>query len=188
MTTVGPAVDREIPLPDGRTARLRRATPDDAAAMLEYLGRVGGETPYLTFGAEGPGLAESEERDFLERVGRADNALAIVVLVNDRIVGGLHFEGGRRSRIRHIGEFGISVAQEYAGLGIGRAMLEYLIEWAEGGGVIRKIDLKVRADNAAAIRLYQRMGWRVEGRLTRDTLMDGEFHDCLVMGRAIDPL
>ena len=58
---------------------------------------------------------------------------------------------------------------------------------AEGGGVVRKLNLRVRADNARAIALYERLGFAVEGRATRDVLIDGEFHDCLVMGRAVDP-
>jgi hypothetical protein len=27
-----------------------------------------------------------------------------------------------------------------------------------------------------------------EGRTTRDTLIDGEFSDCLMMGREVDPV
>ena len=80
---------------------------------------------------EGPGLTEAEEREYLARVTDSDNSLAILALVDDEIVGGLTFDGGRRPRLRHAGEFGISVAQAYAGLGIGRAMIEYMIAWAE---------------------------------------------------------
>jgi RimJ/RimL family protein N-acetyltransferase len=177
----------ELKLRDGRSARIRRAVPDDAGPVLEYLRTVGGETPNLTFGAEGPGLSESEERDYLARVARSDNSLAILAVVAGAIVGGLTFDGGHRPRLRHGGELGISVAQAYAGLGIGRAMIEYMIGWAEQGGIVRKINLKVRADNAVAIRLYERMGWVHEGRTTRDTLIDGQFNDCLLMGRAVDP-
>ena len=185
--TAGAEMERELRLPDGRSVRIRRAVPDDAGPVLDYLRTVGGETPNLTFGAEGPGLTEAEEREYLARVGEADNSLAILALAGDTIVGGLTFDGGRRPRLRHVGEFGISVAQAYAGLGIGRALLEYMIAWAERSGVVRKINLKVRVDNAGAIRLYERMGWVHEGRTTRDTLIDGQFNDCLLMGRAVDP-
>jgi RimJ/RimL family protein N-acetyltransferase len=181
------ATDRGVLLPDGRAVRIRRAVPDDASQALAYLRKVGAETINLTFGAEGPGFSESEEREYLARVAESDNSLAIFAVVGTEIVGGLTFDGGKRPRMRHAGEFGISVAQEYAGLGIGRALIEYMIEWAERGGVVRKINLKVRVDNVGAIRLYERMGWVMEGRTTRDTLIDGEFNDCLLMGRTVDP-
>ena len=184
---LGATMEPELRLPDGRSVRLRRAVPDDAGAVLQYLSMVGGETDNLTFGSEGPGLTEQEERDYLARVSESDNSLAILAVVGETIVGGLTFDGGRRPRLRHVGEFGISVAQEFVGLGLGRAMIEYMIGWAERTGVVRKINLKVRTDNAGAIRLYQRMGWVPEGKTTRDTLIDGKFNDCLLMGRAIEP-
>jgi RimJ/RimL family protein N-acetyltransferase len=185
--TASAVADETRVLRDGRRVRIRRAEPDDAAAILAYLGKVAGETINLTFGAEGPGFSEEEEREYLARVSAADNSLAIVALAGDEIVGSLTFDGGRRPRLRHVGEFGISVLQAYAGQGLGKALLEYMLAWAERGGVVRKINLKVRVDNLPAIRLYERMGWAHEGRTTRDTLIDGEFNDCLLMGREVDP-
>jgi RimJ/RimL family protein N-acetyltransferase len=185
--TAGVTAERTLVLRDGRRVRLRPAEPEDAAAVLAYLRRVGGESINLTFGAEGPGISEEEEREYLTRVSASDNSLAVLAVVGGEIVGALTFDGGTRPRMRHAGEFGISVLQAYAGQGLGRALLECLIAWAERGGVVRKINLKVRADNVPAIRLYERMGWVHEGRTTRDTLIDGQFSDCLLMGRKVDP-
>ncbi len=185
--TAGMLADRTLALRDGRTVRIRRAEPDDAAAVLAYLGKVGGETVNLTFGAEGPGLSEEEEREYLTRVAASDNSLAILAVDGDEVVASLTFDGGQRQRLRHAGEFGISVLHAYAGQGLGKALLEYMLDWAQRSGVVRKINLKVRVDNLPAIRLYRNMGWVEEGRTTRDTLIDGEFNDCLLMGRNVDP-
>jgi RimJ/RimL family protein N-acetyltransferase len=185
--TVSAGMDGMQVLRDGRRVLIRRAEPDDAAALLAYLHRVGGETINLTFGAEGPGISEAEEREYLTQVAASDNSLAILALAGDEIVGALTFDGGRRARLRHAGEFGISLLQAYAGQGLGRVLIEYMIAWAERSGVVRKINLKVRVDNIPAIRLYERLGWVHEGRTTRDTLIDGKFNDCLLMGREVDP-
>ncbi len=155
--------------------------------MLAYLRMVGGESDNLTFGPEGPGLTEAEERDFLARCADSDNALVLLALCEGVIVGSLSFEGGRRERMRHTGELGVSVAHAMTGRGIGRALLLQLLTWAERGGVVRKLNLRTRVDNVGAIRLYERLGWVVEGRVTRDQCVAGGFTDTLLMGRRVDP-
>lgn len=166
---------------------IRRAEPLDAAGLLAYLRRVGGESPHLTFGAEGIELTEEQEREHIARAGCTYNALFLVATVDGEIVGGLNFSGGVRPRMRHIGEFGVSVARAHWGKGIARRLIEQLLTWATAGGVVRKIDLRVRADNDHAIAPYARLGFAVEGRVTRALLVDGQFHDTLLMGRPIDP-
>lgn len=175
------------PSPTAAPARIRRAVPDDASAVLSYLVRAGAETANLSFGAEGLGVPEEIERAYIARVATSATALLLVAEVENEIVGALAFEGGPRPRTRHAGEFGVSVLRAYWGTGTGRALVEALIAWAEASGVIRKLDLRVRTDNARAIALYERLGFVREGIRTRDMLVDGVFHDALLMGRPIDP-
>ena len=78
--TASTVVDRPLVLRDGRQVLIRRTEPDDAAAILAYLGRVGGESINLTFGAEGPGFSEEEERGYLTHVATAHNSPAIVAV------------------------------------------------------------------------------------------------------------
>ena len=171
---------------NGSSIEIRRATPDDAGPVLDYLKVVGGESDNLTFGPEGPGLSEAEEREYLARAAASDNALVLLALHEGTIVGSLSFEGGLRPRTRHTGELGICVARAFIGNGIGRALLEALIEWAEEGGIIRKLNLRTRLDNTGAIRLYERLGWVAEGRITRDQGIGDVFTDTLFMGRPVD--
>jgi RimJ/RimL family protein N-acetyltransferase len=180
-------IPREHRTPDGRTVLLRHAEEGDAAAVLDYFARVGGETANLSFGAEGPTANEEQERGHIARMRRADNAIFVVGECGGRIVATLTFEGGAKARTRHTGELGISVGRELWGQGVGRALMDELLEWSAASGVVRKLNLRVRTDNARAIRLYERLGFREEGRATRDLLVDGEFHDSLWMGLEIDP-
>ena len=87
--------------------------------------------------------------------------------------------------MRHAGEFGLSVAKAYWGLGIASALIDALLDWAREGARILKIDLRVRADNTRAIALYRRKGFAVEGRLRNQILLDGTYYDHLWMGLAL---
>jgi len=116
-----------------------------------------------------------------------DNALFLVATRDGEIVGSLAFAGGARPRVRHAGEFGISVVQSCWGEGIGRALIETLLAWATAGGIVRKVNLRVRVDNVRAIGLYERFGFVVEGRVSRTFRSeDGALLDSVMMGRAID--
>ena len=167
--------------------RIREATAADAAALLPYWRRIGADTAFLTFGAEGPGTTEPEQREILERMAASENAIALLAEEAAEIVGCITFSGGSRAWTCHAGEIGISVVASHWGRGIGRRLLGMLLAWAEAGGVVRKINLRVHPDNTRAIALYESLGFVTEGRLTRETCVDGEFFDCLMMGRAIDP-
>ncbi|MGE5578191.1 MAG: N-acetyltransferase family protein [Syntrophothermus sp.] len=177
---------REYRLKDGRTLILRKAARTDATALVGYLQQIARESNFLTFGEGEFSMSVAQEEEYIEQSLQADNRLFLVAEVDGRIVGNLSFSGGPRTRIRHMGELGVSVIREYWGLGIGGRMLEYLIDWAKASGVIRKINLRTREDNERAIRLYERMGFRREGVRTRDMLVDGRFYDSVCMGIEID--
>lgn len=172
--------------PDGSTIRIRHARVTDARILLAYLKRVGGQTDNLTFGAEGIGLTEIEEHSFLADLLTRDNSFAIVAEWNGHLAAMLTFVGGTRDRLRHGGEMGISIDRTCWGIGLGRRMIQLLLEWAPSTGIVRKINLIVRADNARAIALYESLGFKIEGRIVRELMVNGELHDSLMMGIAVD--
>ena len=177
----------EITGKDGRLIRIRPATEADAEAFMAHLRAAGAETDFLTFGAEGPGRTLEEERASLRLTAASDNRFHVIAERDGVIVAGLTFFAGTRPRLRHVGEFGVSVLRECWGLGLGRRMLEMLIAWAERGGVIRKINLGVAPSNTRAIALYESLGFTVEGRVTRTVLVNGVLDDTILMGRPVDP-
>lgn len=54
-------------------------------------------------------------------------------------------------------------------------------------GVIGKINLKVRPDNAAALALYRSRGFVREGMARRGIRIDGVFRDQVLMGLEVEP-
>jgi RimJ/RimL family protein N-acetyltransferase len=169
-------------LRDGSTLLARRAVPADAAALLDYLETVGGESDFLSFGAGEFGMSQAEEEAFLKKVAADAGELYVVGIVDGLIVTSLTFSAGRRPRVRHRGEFGLSVRKSHWDLGIASLMLDHLIEWARRGKVVTKINLRVRADNERAIRLYERKGFVREGTITRESFLGGVYFSDHHMG------
>ena len=112
--------------------------------------------------------------------------LVLVAEIPDEVIGCLSFENGQRRRIAHRGSFGISVREKWRGQGIGTAMLQTLIDWAEANPLIEKVGLSVFANNVDAIRLYKRLGFVEEGRQPREMkLGPGEYTDNVLMYRFV---
>ncbi|QDS32663.1 GNAT family N-acetyltransferase [Brevibacillus brevis] len=173
-------------LKSGQSVIIRLAELADAEALVAFIHRVSGETDNLSFGSQEWTVTPDEQKENIKRCLEAHNQLCLIAEVDGRVVGNLTFRGGIRSRTQHVGEFGISVLKEFWGSGVGRLLLESLLEWAKRSKVIRKINLKVRSDNDSAIRLYKKLGFKEFGTLTREFMIEDTFYDCLYMGIEID--
>jgi len=86
-------------------------------------------------------------------------------------------------RRAHAAGVGISVHDAYAGRGIGRALFAAILDIAENWLALKRIELTVFADNAAAIALYQSFGFECEGTLRAYAFRAGEYVDALAMAR-----
>lgn len=165
--------------------RIREATKNDAKAMIEYLAAIAAESDNLTFGPGELEITEAIEEEILERAYQSDKNVFFLALEGEEIVGNINFHGSTRNRIAHVGEFGISVRKSHWGKGIGGKLMDTLLEWAPQHG-IRKINLRVRADNAPAISLYKKKGFEQEGYLRCEYMIDGECIDHLAMGQILE--
>jgi RimJ/RimL family protein N-acetyltransferase len=173
---------RRCDLKDGRQLLIRRAEANDAAALLEYIEQISGETDFLSFEPGEFGYSLGEEVELIQRCQAAHNDLFILATIDGKIVGVLYFAGSKRYRMRHSGELGMSVVKDCWGLGVGSLLMDTLIEWARGSNPVTKLNLRVRTDNERAISLYRRKGFTVEGTIRKDFLINGKYFDHYWMG------
>ncbi len=180
-----PSLDeRQVMTRDGRHITLREVRFEDAQGMLNYLEIVGGESDFLTFGEGEFGRDLAFEQDFITDIRASSTGLMLVAhdAKNDEIVGCLTFSTGARARMQHSGDLGVSVRQSCWGTGIGRQLMEMLIDWTSRNAIVRKLNLLVRTDNTRAIALYLKLGFEVEGTLRRTVYCNGHYYDDYAMG------
>ena len=103
------------------------------------------------------------------------------------IHGALFFDarGGSLLRLRNTGKLEVMVHPDWRGQGIGRALLEAGLAWAEGSP-LHKVGLAVFATNERALHLYTELGFREEGRRPREYRMeDGTLRDDVLLYRMV---
>ena len=156
--------NNSVTLKDGRACTLRNGKASDGQALIDEFNLTHEQTDFLlTYPGEHSYTAEQEAAFLQEKTDSADE-IELLAELDGKVVGcaGINCVG-RKEKIRHRAEFGISVDKAYWGLGIGRALTEACIECAKKAGYIQ-LELAVVAENRSAIGLYESAGFVEYGR------------------------
>ncbi len=86
-------------------------------------------------------------------------------------------------RLRHSGSLFVYVDQQQQGQGIGTQLLQSLLELADQWLLLRRVELTVLTENERARRLYEHLGFVVEGRRKMSIISQGEIKDEWLMAR-----
>jgi len=174
-----------VVLRDGREATIRSARPGDARALVRLLDAVAAE-PLVTL-LMVPGQINAREwRRRIAAAAERDTSLFLCAWLGASLVGNLGLVADAHPSSAHVRVLGMSVARDYRGLGLGAALLETAVAWAEADGA-EKIELSVFAHNAPALAFYERHGFIREGLRRRQFVRAGEYHDEVLMARLIHP-
>ena len=166
---------------------IREAEPKDAAELVAFLNRVSLETDFTSLDGDGILLTSEEMEIFLNKQASSDNQITLLAFLNDKIAGIVNITADQRKRVRHIGDLFIVIGKKYWNNGLGSLLLEEVVEWAQASGILRRLQLTVQTRNQAAVHLYQKHGFVIEGRQERGAYIEeGDFIDVYLMGRLID--
>lgn len=166
--------------------KIRKAKPNDAQTILDYLSVIGSESDNLTFGAEGLGYTLEEETKTIETISLSSNSVMFLGFIEGELVSVANCSGKHRERMKHTATLGISVRKSAWHQGVGKAMIKRLIEFATKNEDLEMIDLEVRSDNSHAIHLYESFGFKHVGTMPKLMKIDGNYYDTLVMVKELE--
>jgi putative acetyltransferase len=162
---------------------IRSANPADAAALQRYAAALFAERLPALLAREQPRSVEWFA-EYVAQLASQANSVYLLAEHAGEVVGTLDFSGHQRSQRNHGGELGMSVAAAHRARGIGTALLQALFAWAPAHGVTR-LELCVFASNVDAIRLYERLGFELEGRRRAAIRIGDGFIDMIEMVKRV---
>ncbi len=160
---------------------VRPATVEDAAALVEVYSQSKAQRETLQL--PNPPLAKWVERLSSTPAG----VYRYVAEIDGKVVGNIGFHHSQNPRTAHTASFGIGVHDQFHGLGVGSALIRTVTELADKWLNIRRIQIEVNADNEAAIGLYKKHGFTIEGEAVDRSFRDGEFINTYYMARIRKP-
>jgi putative acetyltransferase len=161
--------------------KIRRAEAEDCSQICEMF-----ESPKVYAGTM---QVPYPSREYLRRrlSENTQSVYTLVGIIDERIVGMVSVVTfPERPRRKHVGVIAICVDGDWQGKGVGAALMRAIVDLADNWLNLTRLELEVYADNEAAIHLYERFGFEVEGTLRRHAFRDGQYVDSKVMGRLLN--
>jgi phosphinothricin acetyltransferase len=113
----------------------------------------------------------------------AEYSLRLVAELDERVIGWAALgPASSRWAYRGVAESSVYVARDHHGRGVGRALMERLIQKSERAG-IWTIQTSIFPENEASLKLHQRVGFRVVGVRKSIAKRDGLWRDTVLLER-----
>ena len=124
------------------------------------------------------------EDDVRKKVENSPEGMVrLVAEVDGRVVGASTLHRSHAPRKQHLADCGVSVHPDYWNRGVGSALIGAMVDLADQWLGLKRLELEVFTDNAAAIHLYEKFGFVVEGTKRKYAFRQGEYVDTHVMAR-----
>lgn len=147
---------------------IRTGKLDDAEIILELQRDVISENEYMIVVSEEFDKTTEQQRNWLKKILESERETIIVADINGKVVGWIGFQSRDLKRLSHTGYFTTTIHKDYRGLGIGKMLINELLNWAEKNPLIEKVSLGVLSTNHRAIALYKSVGFIEEGRKIKE--------------------
>ena len=149
----------EVELRDHRHVRLREMRPDDRDEIRQAFGRLSNDSRYTRFMSSVKELSPRMLEAVLHR--RTERELGLVAEID--AADGIDIVGGARYHLHPDGEsceFALTVADDWAGVGLASRLMHELIQGARVRG-IKHMEGFVLAGNSRMLTLARRLGFSV---------------------------
>ena len=127
-----------------------------------------------------PSLRLEQRMKSLSKLGENDHYMVAERAAQVLGVAGLTVGTGR---LRHSSSLFVYVARQHQGQGIGTRLVQTLLDLADQWLLLRRVELTVLTENEGAKRLYELLGFVVEGCRKMSVISQGELKDEWLMAR-----
>lgn len=161
----------------------RNVEKSDTEALWNMMNALDYETKFMMYE---PGERPKSLTRLQENIDSTvdGNNLCFLALDKDEIIGYISAEIGPARREQHSAYIVVGIREKYRHQGIGTKFFEKLDDWAYEKKLVR-LELTVLCPNKAALNLYKKSGFEIEGTKRKSMYVDGEYVDEYYMSKIL---
>lgn len=164
---------------------IRPAEPEDAQALYDFGEQLLSESSFLLRSPGERARSADEMKMVIERFKELPNYLLLNAWSGSVVVGEGVVMGGEFIRNRRTGVIGLGILQHHGGKGLGREFLARLEEFGTKIS-LHRLELTVMANNERAQKLYEAVGYAVEGTKRDSLFIDNRYVDEIIMAKFLN--
>lgn len=155
---------QEYELKTGEKILIREGNVADSEALLETVREYVLTSRYLIIAPEELEQTVADEAKWIRELKLNPNSLLLLALHNGEVIGNLDLTGSEEEFEDQSGLITMGMLQEYQNKGLGSILLREAVAWARQNHKLQVLCLQVERANKSAVRLYQKAGFKVEGK------------------------
>ena len=168
----------------GKEILFRYPTIDDAKKLMNYINKLSAERTYILM--QGVQKTLEDEKKWLQSfLEHQDRKVIISAFYKNKLIGvsAIELKDGAKN---HVGGFGITVAKDFRGEGIGKKLMELVLnESIKHIKGLKIIQLEVFGENKLAQNMYQKFGFQEFGRLPQGVKRLNRYDDAILMYKKV---
>jgi len=159
---------------------IREAHKDDAIIIKKIVESVAAEKYYA--------VQEHSREDWNSAIKEINERKGLIIIAeaNGNPAGMAYIVPGKFKKNKHVGFLGISIFKTFRRISAGTALMGYILDWSKKQKELEKISLTVFSTNKAAINLYKKFGFEIEGISKKQFKIAGKYVDEVIMGKILN--
>ncbi|MDQ0232631.1 GNAT family N-acetyltransferase [Metabacillus malikii] len=163
---------------------IREIRTSDAEKLTSLIQQVEENSQYMLWEEGERSLQPENQLKMIEIMKKSENSTILIAEDENKLVGYLLINGGKSRRNKHSGYIVIGIHKKFRGKGIGTLLFEELNQWAFKHN-LHRLELTVVTRNKAALALYQKIGFEIEGTKRDSLFINGEYLDEYYMSKIL---
>jgi RimJ/RimL family protein N-acetyltransferase len=171
----------------GKNILVRYPKIGDLKKLLDYINILSDEKTFITYQGEHENI-KSEGKWLKGQLKDIKNKKTAYLLAfyGDRLIGSCEIHLGDKVA-KHVGEFGITIAKDFRGDGLGKILMDLVMREAKKElSELKIVTLEVYSTNDIARSLYKKIGFVEYGSLPDGLFRKNSFEDSVLMYKKVD--
>lgn len=154
-------------LKNGISIKIRVAHATDAQALIDLKCSYIEESGTIPLNIDEYDTRTEKEEELINKYNSSKNGLLLVAEHEGKLIGNIDITGHERQKMAHTAMLGMGLHKDWRNIGLGTLLIQEATDWAKYNSPLELIWLDVYANNTLGFNLYQKMGFRINGRIPK---------------------